>query len=31
MNMRTLMIWLGTALLASLAHAAPVTLDGTEQ
>ncbi|MFK3766281.1 alpha/beta hydrolase [Pseudomonas putida] len=29
--MRTLMIWLGTALLASLAHAAPVTLDGTEQ
>lgn len=31
MNMRTLMIWLGTLLLASLAHAAPVTLDGTEQ
>jgi predicted alpha/beta superfamily hydrolase len=31
MKMRTLMIWLGTALLASLAHAAPVTLDGTEQ
>ncbi|KHL74220.1 esterase, partial [Pseudomonas putida] len=29
--MRTLMIWLGTLLLASLAHAAPVTLDGTEQ
>ena len=31
MNMRTLMIWLGTVLLASLAHAAPVALDGTEQ
>ncbi|HEN8711471.1 MULTISPECIES: alpha/beta hydrolase [Pseudomonas] len=29
--MRTLMIWLGTVLLASLAHAAPVALDGTEQ
>lgn len=29
--MRTLFAWLGTLLLANLAHAAPATLDGTEQ
>ncbi|QHG64245.1 alpha/beta hydrolase [Pseudomonas putida] len=28
---RTLLAWLGTLLLANLAHAAPVALDGTEQ
>ncbi|CAI3807335.1 Ferri-bacillibactin esterase BesA [Pseudomonas sp. MM221] len=31
MKMRTLLAWLGTLLLANLAHANPVTLDGTEQ
>ncbi|WP_426811279.1 alpha/beta hydrolase [Pseudomonas sp. WOUb67] len=29
--MRTLLAWLGTLLLANLAHANPVALDGTEQ
>jgi len=29
--MRTLITWLSSLLLATLAHAAPVTLDGTEQ
>ena len=31
MKMRTLLAWLGTLLLANLAQANPVTLDGTEQ